>query len=1301
MSFNSRRPCGPACAYLSGPARAHRNQPGRKDEQDLLTKWEAQILEPGKSTSRKQRRRDARAAGQEAPKQLRLMSRTDMVHYVDVTGGWDGGECAWCFDRAVAYRSEHALGKTSALSFLLHLHRGQSPAIPPAPPSRPSRAMLDFSWSVPVQRLGGQQGGQGGQQGVAPREQLVWKCEQAPLLCVQAMLLEWLAEPRVGVLMDLGRIRSRLPAILGYTSAAAHCSAPSAPVTSSAEASSAAKGGSAGDYPAAPAHTQPAVPAWSCCWRCSGCWAAYRRAVSFAAFLVLVARSPRVTTLWKTHMDRSETFTAIVTELGAGRHAQPDCFASMLVQVLGVKESADLQEGFGYFLQHLLPGGPEKAAGKGQEEGRGGTGKKAAALGNAGPAATAAMRLMGGGRGAEGIGGSSGVRGSGDEEDGGEGDGGRQGPLGGGGEGGGDGQGGQWREHLKGREWERYVDGMAWILEHGGGEGREFQCSHCSGGGSSSNGNSGSSCSSGCGGGSSSSSGAGGDAGGSSASTEGRDVPRGMYLSGVGGTDFALAVASVLSMPEHYEDQSLLVDGNNASKSKVENAAIYEARNRLRREVGERGRVCKSSGSDAPGAAATAAPASCSSTPSDSTGDSTAATAVTSLPSVTATTYEASQKFTAAAQSSAILAPGLVPVNTHPAMAVLTYRVACMLQWVRVYGSDFISEKRCFKGNPRGKVLPMRHPLRDLPSLLLSFGAIPKPLEGSGFSLEWDEWPHGDEAAVKFPDDPSARCFGLGIVGESGMGEERGTQSGSTEEREVTEESGAAEEGEQSSSEPVQRAVGKGKAGKGRGKRGKGGKSSGGKKVEEEAETITRRGMMGQGGSRQPRLPIIRCRADVDFLLALLGPLIMVPDCSHCIKCLGTFIYHVPCCALIANFAYQPVEALFARFLAAYPAHSPQFDQLFKALLLRAPLTVAEHIRLINEASPAGVRRGMSALRHRPERMRELPQDPGMRERVMLLKARQMPLFFLLGVAVYYSKPIMGMSDEEELVLDTGDGRKRGNGGRVGVVDGGEEGEEEEEDNGEVWLEVKSWGFDMLSAWRAMTKVMGPGLDVTCGKSSSSDVLPRKAGAPMSREWGVDMWAQAAKPRFREDMPAGQGGSGNDVGDSSRSGSSGSGGGKSEGEEEKGEEPAYLKPWPGGINLVACLREMLLGEVCYRPAPPSASSSHPAAPNASVSSGPAASSAPAAPSTDAAASNAAASVSVANGPGAAARGGRVCGAAGCGRVEGGDVKLRNCTGCGKMAYCNRECQKAHWPSHKLTCPGRTSGNKSGTNSGKA
>ncbi|CAI5965600.1 unnamed protein product [Closterium sp. NIES-64] len=44
-----------------------------------------------------------------------------------------------------------------------------------------------------------------------------YTCDLAPHLCAEEMLLEWMAEPRVGVLMDLGRIRSRLPAIIAAT----------------------------------------------------------------------------------------------------------------------------------------------------------------------------------------------------------------------------------------------------------------------------------------------------------------------------------------------------------------------------------------------------------------------------------------------------------------------------------------------------------------------------------------------------------------------------------------------------------------------------------------------------------------------------------------------------------------------------------------------------------------------------------------------------------------------------------------------------------------------------------------------------------------------------------------------------------------------------------------------------------------------------------------------------------------------------------------------------------------------------
>lgn len=53
---------------------------------------------------------------------------------------------------------------------------------------------------------------------------------------------------------------------------------------------------------------------------------------------------------------------------------------------------------------------------------------------------------------------------------------------------------------------------------------------------------------------------------------------------------------------------------------------------------------------------------------------------------------------------------------------------------------------------------------------------------------------------------------------------------------------------------------------------------------------------------------------------------------------------------------------------------------------------------------------------------------------------------------------------------------------------------------------------------------------------------------------------------------------------------------------------------------------------------------------------------------------------------------KVC-CAHCGRSDvdatGGDAKLlaklKRCSRCGFAAYCNAECQRAHWPQHKRMC----------------
>ncbi|CAI5988293.1 unnamed protein product [Closterium sp. NIES-65] len=867
------------------------------------------------------------------------MSRTDMVHYVDVSGGWDAGECDWCFDRAVAYRAADALGE-GVTSFLVHLHRDQSPAIPRAPPSRPTRAMLDFSWNVPVQRIRGQQGGLGGQQGrqggqqggmggqqrrqgeqqgVSPREQLVWKCEKVPLLCVQAMLLEWMAEPRVGVLMDLGRIRSRLPAVLANRG-----SLGDSPTASAASASAAAP---------------PTAAAWSLCWRCSSCWAAYRRAVSFAAFLVLVARWPRVDTVWKAHVNRYDAglvYPALVAQLGAGRQVENDCFASVLVQVLGLKESADLKEGFGFFVQQLLSGGLEKT----DAEGRSGVGE----------------------------------------------------------------------------------------------------------------------------------------------------------------------VASVFSKPEHRNlGVMLFARGRSASRNGVEEAVIEEARERLRQqglqnglaagvnEGGATGEGLKAAAAAAPAAAAPAAGqsvrAGCSLGSSDSDG-------IRGLVSC----------YSGCTGSSGTFSSNLMPVNADPVIGLLTYRVARILQWLRIYGSDSISAKSCFKDSPRGKVLPMRHPLRDLPSLLVRFGAVLPPLDGGSRLAEWEEWPEGDEAAVKFPVDASARCFGLGRRNSSLGRKNRGH---------------------------VQRS---------------------------------------SRGSLRRKLPL---KKRLHFRASAIP---------------SRFVSLVPVVALIANFAYLPAAALLDCVLSVFPPHTEEFRRLLKRVGLAVP--------------PTPVSVSLSSLSATRSRLLELMED-----------ADFFRISFLLHTALLCSTSLLEQIRPE---------------GQQSLLVGGE--------CKVVWEEVQSW----------LMAVMLPVGGVGARGAACSGSQSRKEDLSARMEEVTEMYLS--------------------VHSSSSSSSSSSIFSKQTSKE--GNEPDYLKAWPGGVNLFACLREMLLGEPCYRPAAsaaysiPSAASKHTAAVAPDVQ-------------------------------------GRVCGAAGCGTVEGGGVKLRICGACGKVAYCSRECQKAHWPSHKLTCPGRTSGKRSGKNSSKA
>ena len=66
-----------------------------------------------------------------------------------------------------------------------------------------------------------------------------------------------------------------------------------------------------------------------------------------------------------------------------------------------------------------------------------------------------------------------------------------------------------------------------------------------------------------------------------------------------------------------------------------------------------------------------------------------------------------------------------------------------------------------------------------------------------------------------------------------------------------------------------------------------------------------------------------------------------------------------------------------------------------------------------------------------------------------------------------------------------------------------------------------------------------------------------------------------------------------------------------------------------------------------------------------------------------------------DGGGGGSGGGAALGSGGGGGGGGGGDSLHKCQGCHKgdpaaeaARYCGRECQAAHWPVHRLVCPGR-------------
>ncbi|CAI5484281.1 unnamed protein product [Closterium sp. Yama58-4] len=336
----------------------------------------------------------------------------------------------------------------------------------------------------------------------------------------------------------------------------------------------------------------------------------------------------------------------------------------------------------------------------------------------------------------------------------------------------------------------------------------------------------------------------------------------------------------------------------------------------------------------------------------------------------------------------------------------------------------------------------MHHPLRDLPRLLVRFGAIPKPLDKSSAALEWEEWPQGDEAAAKFPVNRKERCFGLGIVEKHGEGAEKLTQHPPCDTSEAGRRGRHAKEeefnavGQESGKEVVQR-IARGvleTEGGGRSARRKVAKAAkkGGwaeaiessvREKAEELQTVEQRATMLPPPRR--KLPIVRCRADVDFLVGFAGYIMDPPACTQCSICFGDFMQSVCTAALLANFAYRPVSHLFSRVLSVFPPSSRGFDEVVECL----------------DFPPA-----------------RLPKPLNLH--MLLRRAEQVPLYFLIRVAERFAHLLLGADDEFEEECSV-----RGRAGRS-KVQGCWYDEADQENGGEVWEEVRMWFSAAIAAWR-------------------------------------------------------------------------------------------------------------------------------------------------------------------------------------------------------------------------------------------
>ncbi|CAI5465774.1 unnamed protein product [Closterium sp. Yama58-4] len=653
------------------------------------------------------------------------LARPHMVHYVDVHLPWSHSLCACCLPRMLRPAPPVAFQISSLSSLRKHLQQPVPPSMPPFRlPNKPSPSILAYSATVslsaPPLRPAGRAGAAvpaaaaSAAPELSPTPSLAqhyrWKVDAAPIVAAEAMMLEWLAEPRVGLLLDLQHIRRQLAYILGIDSLAAARAA--ARTRGTGEAASRQE-------------------LWWCCWQCSHCWTRYRRAVSIAAFIVLVAKFPRFVTLWRAHI-RSATvaFPNVAFQFGAGRQAQGDCLASLLLQ-------------------------------------------------------------------------------------------------------------------------------------------------------------------------------------------------------------FALKCATLFCQPLFANCAALVFSDSAGSriKERVEDAAVEEALNRLAAgEKGTQGSGVQDRGkraieSDLPRASSAAAAGSTGA----NKGSSTASSA------------------------------RLVPVNSNAVVGLFTYRVTCLLRWVRLYGFRVNSSEHCLCSDRKKPAIALPHPIHDLPNLLQRFGAAPKPPATTGSESSaatgWKEFPEGDRATVTERERDTGEFMGIKILHVGPF------QGGEVDREEVKKEHNVRELNLPPLGAPptVNRNPGGGYTLQDN--------TSGpyfatlSHRVEEFLRRFAparlaregRNGPLGRaitswagrlglgdrawaalalGPFAPVRLkPILRSRVQVDILIEMIaGNILPAPVCTRCDRCIGKYYMAVNLTSLVAAFAYRPSSALLRCLLSLFPPRSARFKSFLETL---------------------------------------------------------------------------------------------------------------------------------------------------------------------------------------------------------------------------------------------------------------------------------------------------------------------------------------------------------------------------------